>query len=301
MLWKKKARNCRGRAITLFIDGSHYLKKFIDHHHSPQASKATIAKTITQIKKRAYETRDTPAQIIQNNGDPSGGISVRLRGISSILSSSEPLYIVDGVIVNNATTRVTNTSSNYDGGSFVGTIGQNRLADINPADIDRVEVLNGAAAAAIYGSRAANGVIIITTKKGRGAGKKGSFSFNAYTSIASPAKKYDLLSSKDFSAGVKKALMSVGIPADSAEKQVTNVPLNRGSSTNWQDQIFRPSGAVSYGYNLGWNMSSNGTTLRLSGSYDNQQGIVQNSGLKREALWITSKLWNDMHDEDAPF
>ena len=63
---KRKLENCRGRAITLFIDGSHYLKKFIDHHHSPQASKATIAKTIAQIKKRAYETRDTPTQIIQN-------------------------------------------------------------------------------------------------------------------------------------------------------------------------------------------------------------------------------------------
>jgi hypothetical protein len=83
------------------------------------------------------------AQIIQNSGDPGGGISVRLRGISSVNSSSEPLYIVDGVIVNNATTRVTNTSGNYDGSTFVGTIGQNRMADINPSDIERIEVLNG--------------------------------------------------------------------------------------------------------------------------------------------------------------
>src|SRR5213075_930917 len=73
------------------------------------------------------------AQIIQNNGDPAGGISVRLRGISSVNASSEPLYIVDGVIVNNATNRVTNTQSSYDGPNFIGTIGQNRLADINPA------------------------------------------------------------------------------------------------------------------------------------------------------------------------
>src|SRR5678815_4424891 len=114
----------------------------------------------------ALQGKTAGAQIIQNNGDPAGGVSVRLRGISSVLSSSEPLYIVDGVIVNNATTRVTNTSSNYDGGSFVGTIGQNRLADINPADIDRIEVLNGAAAAAIYGSRANAGVIQIFTKRG---------------------------------------------------------------------------------------------------------------------------------------
>lgn len=99
------------------------------------------------------------AQISQNSGDPAGGISVRLRGVSSVNSSSEPLYIIDGVIVNNSTTRVTNTSSNYDGGNFVGNIGQNRMVDVNPADIERIEVLNGAAAAAIYGSRANAGVI----------------------------------------------------------------------------------------------------------------------------------------------
>src|SRR5205814_5207487 len=80
--------------------------------------------------------------------------------------SGEPLYIVDGVIVSNATTRVTNASPEYSGANFIGTVGQNRMSDINPADIERIEVLNGAAAAAIYGSRANAGVIHIFTKKG---------------------------------------------------------------------------------------------------------------------------------------
>ena len=124
----------------------------------------------------ALQGKTAGAQIVQNSGDPGGGISVRLRGISSVNSSSEPLYIVDGVIVNNATTRVTNTSSNYDGGSFVGTIGTNRLADINPADIERIEVLNGAAAAAIYGSRANSGVVQIFTKRGSTGAPQVSFS-----------------------------------------------------------------------------------------------------------------------------
>ncbi len=113
----------------------------------------------------ALQGKTAGAQITQNNGDPAGGISVRLRGISTISSSSEPLYIVDGVIVNNSTNRVTNTQSGYDGQNFVGNVGQNRLVDINPADIERVEVLNGAAAAAIYGSRANAGVVQIFTKK----------------------------------------------------------------------------------------------------------------------------------------
>ena len=125
-----------------------------------------LIKGATSNVLSALQGKTAGAQIIQNNGDPAGGVSVSLRGISSILSSSEPLYIVDGVIVNNATNRVTNTQNSYDGTNFVGTIGQNRLADINPADIDHIEVFNGAAAAAIYGSRANAGVVQIFTKKG---------------------------------------------------------------------------------------------------------------------------------------
>src|SRR5215218_1955982 len=124
----------------------------------------------------ALQGKTAGAQIIQNSGDPAGGMSVRLRGISSISSSSEPLYIVDGIIVNNATNRVTNTSGNYDGNNFVGSIGQNRLVDINPADIERIEVLNGAAAAAIYGSRANAGVVQIFTKRGSSGAPVVSFS-----------------------------------------------------------------------------------------------------------------------------
>src|SRR5436190_18713602 len=141
-----------------------------------------LTKGATSNVLGALQGKTAGAQIVQNSGDPGGGFSVRLRGISSISSSSEPLYIVDGVIVNNATTRVTNTSSNYDGGSLVGTIGQNRLADINPADIDRIEVLNGAAAAAIYGSRANAGVVQIFTKKGTTGAPRISFSTSIMTS-----------------------------------------------------------------------------------------------------------------------
>ncbi len=108
------------------------------------------------------------AQISQNSGDPAGGMSVRLRGAGSINSSSDPLYIIDGVIVDNSSQNVINRSGDAMATSF--SAGQNRLIDINPNDIERVEVLNGAAAAAIYGSRAANGVVQIFTKRGK-AGK----------------------------------------------------------------------------------------------------------------------------------
>src|ERR1043165_5362024 len=141
-----------------------------------------LTKGATSNVLSALQGKTAGAQIIQNNGDPAGGISVRLRGISSVLSSSEPLYIVDGVIVNNATNRVTNTQNSYDGNTFVGTIGQNRLADINPADIDHIEVLNGAAAAAIYGSRANAGVIQIFTKRGTSGAPQINFSTSVMVS-----------------------------------------------------------------------------------------------------------------------
>ncbi len=96
-------------------------------------------------------------QVTQNSGDPAGGISVRLRSASTVNGSSDPLYIIDGVIVNNNSTNVLNITS----------VVQNRLSDLNPQDIDRIEVIKGAAAAAIYGSRASNGVVQIFTKRGR--------------------------------------------------------------------------------------------------------------------------------------
>ncbi len=104
------------------------------------------------------------AQITQNSGDPAGGISIRLRGIKSLAGSSDPLYVIDGVIVSNQSTNVSQLASANDIGS--ANAGQNRLSDLNPNDIASINVVNGAAAAAQYGSRAANGVVLITTKRG---------------------------------------------------------------------------------------------------------------------------------------
>lgn len=105
------------------------------------------------------------AQITQNSGDPAGGMTIRLRGVKSLQGSSDPLYVIDGVIVSNSTANVSQTAL----GAQVGeaALGTNRLVDLNPADIETLNVINGAAAAAQYGSRAANGVVLITTKKGK--------------------------------------------------------------------------------------------------------------------------------------
>ena len=141
-----------------------------------RASKKQLGNSISTINARQLQNtgasnlsamlngRVMGAQVTQNSGDPGGGISIRLRGVGSIFGSSEPLYIVDGVIIDNSSVNVINLNGDAQGSRIAA--GNNRLVDINPNDIEKIEVINGAAAAAIYGSRASNGVVQIFTKKG---------------------------------------------------------------------------------------------------------------------------------------
>lgn len=220
------------------------------------------------------------AQISQNSGDPAGGMSVKLRGISSANSSTEPLYIIDGVIVNNSTTRVTNTTSNYDGGNFVGSIGQNRMVDIKPADIERVEVLNGASAAAIYGSRANAGVIQIFTKKGV-AGKT-QVGFNSTFTINELRKKIEVNQSPVKFGGsvdaftqdvIQTVAPSLGAPA----VLLTNTtPVTR---YDYQDYIFR----TGFGTDNNLSISGGGENTKVYSSfgYFNNQGIIKNTDFRK--------------------
>ena len=221
----------------------------------------------------ALQGKTAGAQITQNSGDPAGGISVRLRGISSISSSSEPLYIVDGVIVNNGTNRVTNTSGNYDGTNVVGAIGQSRLVDINPNDIERVEVLNGAAAAAIYGSRANAGVVQIFTKKGKSGAPTISFS-TSYTA-SSLRKKIE----------VNQAPVKFGGPTDGAGAQTQDILTPALTNTtavtryNYQDYIFRNANGSDN--TLSVSGGTDKTKYYVSGSYFYNQGIIPNTDFQR--------------------
>lgn len=221
----------------------------------------------------ALQGKTAGAQITQNSGDPAGGLSVRLRGISSISSSSDPLYIIDGVIVNNATNRVTNTSGNYDGSSFVGNIGQSRLVDINPQDIDRIEVLNGAAAAAIYGSRANAGVIQIFTKKGKSGAPQVSFSTSYINSAL--RKKLD----------VNRAPVKFGGPTDGPGAQTQDILSPALTNTtavtryDYQDYIFQHASGTDNTVSVSGGTDK--TKYYLSGSYYFNQGIIRNTDFQR--------------------
>lgn len=220
----------------------------------------------------------TPDQLLQGrmsgvivtpaSGEPGAASTISIRGTSSI-RSQEPLYVVDGVPISPGGTIA--TMSGVEGSSTPS----NPLSFLNPNDIESITVLKDASSAAIYGSRGANGVIIITTKSGKSG--RGNFTFGANTSISKVASRYDLLNAYDFLTAVKKANVDAGTNDSAASIAVKNV--DKGFNTDWQDQIFRTG--INQNYNLGWGINRKSTSLRLSGSYDDIQGIIKNSSLKR--------------------
>ncbi|WP_342644851.1 SusC/RagA family TonB-linked outer membrane protein [Mucilaginibacter sp. CSA2-8R] len=191
------------------------------------------------------------AQISQNSGNPAGGISVRLRGNSTIAGSSDPLYIVDGVIVNNSSTELVD----------LGGYSQNRLVDINPADIDRIEIIKGAAGAAIYGSRASNGVVQIFTKRGKSG------------------KPVVAVSTQFRSNTLRKKLAYNDYPfrfTNTTATDLTQVPVDR---YDLQKEIFRD--AWGNESNVSVSGGSDNTTYYMSGSYLGNQGIIDNTNFQR--------------------
>lgn len=227
----------------------------------------------------------TPGVLVTpSTGEPGAAATINIRGTGSISGAQEPLYVIDGVPLIQGGTL--GSASGVEG----STTPKNPLIFLNPNDIESITVLKDASAAAIYGSRGANGVILITTKQGRG-GKAGIFNFGATTSLANTARRYDLMNAQDFLLAAKKANIDGG--ADPVAAGVAVRGIDNGASTDWQDEIFRQ--AISQNYNLSWAYSNKGTTARLSASYDDQQGIVRNSGLKRITTRanLGQKLFND--------
>lgn len=139
-------------------------------HSVASVSAEELTRVSAASIENALQAKIPGAQIQQNTGAPGGGNRIRIRGTSSILGNSEPLYVIDGVILSNITIPSGTNSVTFAGGGSVGNIqdaSANRIVDLNPDDIETIEVLKGSAVAAMYGSRASAGVIMITTKRGR--------------------------------------------------------------------------------------------------------------------------------------
>jgi TonB-linked SusC/RagA family outer membrane protein len=218
------------------------------------------------------------AQITQNSGDPAGGVSIRLRGACSINSSSDPLYIIDGVIVNNSTNNVKDLSFGIGGNSDFQP-GQNRLVDINPNDIERLEVLNGAAAAAMYGSRASNGVVLIYTKRGSEGKPKVTFSTSLLVSELRKEIPFNMHPER-----FGPAVTRTGFGNDQRLTQILlfnrlfteRTPVTR---YNYWDDIFRRAIGTDNYFSVAGGKGD--TKYFFSGSYFNNQGIVKNTDFRR--------------------
>ncbi|WP_117384084.1 SusC/RagA family TonB-linked outer membrane protein [Mucilaginibacter terrenus] len=219
-------------------------------------------KGVIATPDQLLQGRIAGVQVTPSSGEPGAGATINIRGAGSIRANDNPLYVVDGIPLDNG-----GTSGGYGVGAG-NSSARNPLAFINPSDIENISVLKDASSAAIYGARGANGVILITTRKGR---KGQGIQFSATTSVASTAKRYDVLNRDEFLA----AVASVGANAGT----VAAGGVDYGGNTDWQDQIFRS--AVSQNYNLGFGGASNTGNYRASLGYDNQQGTVKNSALKR--------------------
>lgn len=231
--------------------------------------------------------------VTQSDGAPGAGINILIRGVNSFSTGSEPLYVVDGIPFDSSMAPSSEAS-----GSHLKT---NPLSMINPSDIESVTVLKDASSTAIYGSRGANGVVLITTKQGKRGGDR--IEFSANFGISNVVKQLDVLDGASFVRYRNEAVRNY-IYYDNAEDELpypesgpgyydpklnlyipsyedfANGYLNGG--TNWQDQIFQTG--FTQEYNLSFSGANDKGNYSVSGGYSDQKGIIHSSGYNRLTL-----------------
>jgi len=198
-------------------------------------------------------------QVTQNSGTPGGAMSVRIRGVSSVSGSNQPLYVIDGIPV---------TTGDYAQVGYEGQ-GTNALSDINPSDIESITVLKDAAAASIYGARATNGVVVITTKRGKT--QKSTVNVNLSHGIQQVSKKLKMLDAREWME-YRNDLAGTQLYSQS---QMDNITVN----TNWQDEIFRTAPTTKV--ELSAAGGNEKTKFYISGDYFQQDGILKGTDYSR--------------------
>ncbi|WP_224485177.1 SusC/RagA family TonB-linked outer membrane protein [Robertkochia aurantiaca] len=229
-------------------------------------SSEDFQKGVISSPEQLIQGKTAGVQITQASGEPGAGVNIRIRGTASVRSNNNPLFVVDGVPL-----AADDTQS---GGTDVGQGGfstRNPLNFLNPNDIESISILKDASATAIYGSRGANGVVLITTKSGK-AGSGGRWEVNANAAYSEPANRFDLLDRGQF----LDALAQYGNPNPSE--------LDFGANTDWQSVVTRsvlsPIADIAYSNNYGSGF------VRTSFGYQKQFGVLENSSQER----ITGRL-----------
>jgi TonB-linked SusC/RagA family outer membrane protein len=232
--------------------------------------------------------------VTQTDGAPGAGMSVQIRGTNSFMGGTEPLYVIDGVPMTEDNASITPGS-----GSTFEQQKVNMLSFLNPGEIESIEILKDASATAIYGSRGANGVVMITTKKGiKGQDK---IDFRLVTSVSQLSKKYKLLNAEQFAEYQNETYLNsdkylgttyeaddqLPYPGryDNLLKKYLPAPKDfRGGGTDWQDEIY--SLAPLQDYNLSFSGGTDNNTYLISGNLIDQRGIINNSRFKRYSLRV---------------
>ncbi|MCC6288720.1 MAG: TonB-dependent receptor [Chitinophagaceae bacterium] len=210
--------------------------------------------------------RAAGVQVTQSSSEPGAGVTIRIRGANSINASNEPLYVIDGLPIDNST--ITPTSA-----AVTESAPRNPLNSLNPSDIASIEILKDASATAIYGSRGANGVILITTKHGR----KGRLSvdYNVSGAVQEVAKKIPMLSASQYISLLNDLKAAQGLAPEFTDADIAAI----GKGVNWQDEIFRKG--YTQNHQLSFSGGQDKFTYYASLNYLDQSGIVISSGIKR--------------------
>ena len=220
-------------------------------------SSESIEKTVSTTIDQVLQGRAAGVQIQQNSGAPGGSSSIRIRGISSLSLSNEPIFVIDGVVISGGT----------------GSNTENPLSSINPSDILSIDVLKDASATAIYGSRASNGVIMITTKRGRNG--RLSLGYDTYFGFQEIPKKLDVLNLQEYAIH-KNTRSDLGI----VERDNNFIRADLfGEGTDWQEEMFTK--ALMQSHNFSASGGNEKTTFAMGIGYLEQEGIAIGSGFNR--------------------
>ena len=229
-----------------------------------------IAKVPVTSFDNAIQGRIPGVVVNSNSGQPGGVNSVRIRGLGG-LNDSEPLYVIDGVIIEN---------NNEDSRTDYNTPLTNALATLNPQDIESITILKDASATALYGSRAGNGVVLITTKRGKSGQAK--LNLDAYVGIQNVDKRIDLMNAAQFAKFSNEARIAAGLDPN---KNWTN-PESLGEGTDYQDAVFRT--APIQNYQLSASGGNENSTYFISAGYMDQEGVVLNSDFTRYSFRVNT-------------
>ena len=272
------------------VVGYGYMKKSDLTGSVAQVKSDDLLKSSPVSLEKGLQGRLTGVNVVSNDGAPGGGISIQIRGVNSFEGSTEPLYVIDGVPMadsNDDTINFDSSAPSYN----------NVLSSLNPNDIASIEILKDASATAIYGSRGANGVVLITTKSGSGLDVKDKITLSYKTTVSNPVKKIKVLGGKDY-ANYRNISYINTEEVSNFEWEQINLPFpgmtnSEGVYLNgpddfdndpyyWQDQIFQTG--MTQDLNLNIAGQTKGFDYSLSSGYLNQEGIVKGSDYERYTL-----------------